>query len=114
MPKLVLVRLRAAVESTDLDGFAALLHPKARWGSCSNRNQALDWYRARHAAGVRLAVRDITIHGDVLVVDLTVHDPGGTPWPASPESVCQVFRISDGMVAEIRGYANVAEALSML
>jgi len=105
-------RLQTALEADDLDQFAALLHPQARWGSCANRSQVLDWFRARHAAGVRLTVQDTAIHGDAILFQLAVHDPGGTPWPASPESVCQVFRVADGAIAEIRGYPSIAEALS--
>jgi ankyrin repeat protein len=105
-------RLRAAMDADDLDQFAALLHPQARWGSCANRDQVLDWFRALHAAGVRLTVRDTVLQPDAILLELAVHNPEGASWPASPESVCQAFRVADGAIAEIRGYASVADALA--
>ena len=49
---------------------------------------------------------------DAILLELAVHNPEGASWPASPESVCQAFRVADGAIAEIRGYASVADVLA--
>jgi hypothetical protein len=83
-----------------------------RLGSCANQDQVLDWFRARHAAGGRLTVRDTVLQPDAILLELAVHNPEGASWPASPESVCQAFRVADGAITEVRGYASLADALA--
>lgn len=107
-------RLAAALDRADLELLAGLLHPKARWGSCTDSGQVLDWYRARHAAGVRTEIRGTHIRGDVIVLDLVVHNPDDVAPTERPDTVCQVFRIAEGAIADIRGYPTLADALATL
>jgi hypothetical protein len=99
-------RLRTAMETADLDLFGVLLHPEARWASCANRAQVLDWYRALHDSGVRTKVDDVVIHGDVILFGLTVQGWAGV--------VYQAFHTRDGVIDEIRGYPDRTEALAAL
>lgn len=105
-------RLTAALAAADVQAFGGLLHPQARWGSCTDSGQVLDWYRARYAAGVRIEVREVYLRGDTVLLDVAVRDPDAATPPDQPDRVCQAFRIVDGLIAEIRGYPSVADALA--
>jgi ankyrin repeat protein len=98
-------RLRTALEAADLQLFSGLLHPEARWASCANRDQVLDRYRALRAAGVRTQVDEVVIHGNVILLGLAVRglDSG---------VVYQAFHTRDGVIVDIRGYPDRAEALA--
>lgn len=91
-------RLRAALSTTDPEPLAPLLHPRARWGSCADREQVLDWYRAMRASGLRVQVEEIQLRGEFIVLDLHIQDPAGVREGA----VRQAFRVRDGLIAEIR------------
>ncbi|HYS38644.1 MAG TPA: nuclear transport factor 2 family protein, partial [Pseudonocardiaceae bacterium] len=97
-------RLRAAMDAGDLEQFGGLLHADARWAGCTNRGQVLDWYRALYDAGVRAEVRDVLVSGDVIVLELAVG--GGAFY--------QLFRARDGVIVDISGYPDRAEALAAL
>lgn len=103
-------RLRAALDTGDPDLLAGLLHPAARWAGCTDRGQVLDWYRARHAAGLRVRVGEVVVHGDGIVLGMTVEGPGAD----SPDVVYQVFRTVDGMITDISGHPGKADALAAL
>jgi ankyrin repeat protein len=102
-------RLRMGLETADLARFGDLLHPEARWAGCANRGQVLDWYRALYDTGVRTRVDDVMIHGNVILLGLAVRGPD---FPPQAGLVYQAFHARDGVIVDIRGYQDRAEALA--
>ena len=105
-------RVRRALETADLDEFAALLSPDVQWGSpgdptppCRNRSQVLRWYAKGRAEGRRAGVSAVEVHGDALVVHLRLDD-GGERW--------QVMRVGPDGVEDIRGYEDRRSATGAL
>ena len=97
-------RVRRALDTADLDEFAALLSPDVQWGPpgdptppCRNRSQVLRWYAKGREAGRRASVVDVEVLGDALVVRLRLDD-GTERW--------QVMRVGSEGVEDIRGYAD--------
>jgi hypothetical protein len=90
-------RLRAAFDAGDLDLLAPLLHPDVRWGNCHNRDQVLEWYGVLRAHGMRARVSETQVHGDSIVLGVTVSGQVGTAY--------QTFRVEDDLVVEIRNSA---------
>jgi len=108
-------RVRSALAAADPAQFAELLDPNVTWGapddpapSCRNRRQVLAWYEQGRAAGRRAQVRDVTVHGDKLLVSMLVTssatDAGDPRW--------QVLTVTDGRITDIRGYDDEAAALA--
>jgi ketosteroid isomerase-like protein len=103
-------RVREALTAADADAFADLLDPRVTWGApgdpappCQNRDQVLAWYRQGQAEGRRAQVTDVAVHGDKILVSLTVtprkptvHDVAAERW--------QVLTLTGGRVTDIRGY----------
>lgn len=106
----VAARLRTAYETGDLDVLADVLHPDVRWGwgpgGCHTRAQVLERFGVLRARGVRVDVLGVQVRGDSVVVAL-----GGVPAGAG---IHQVFRVAEGAVVEIRGYADQEEALASI
>jgi SnoaL-like domain len=105
-------RVRRALETADLDEFAALLSPDVQWGPpgdptppCRNRSQVLRWYAKGRAEGRRASVIEVEVHGDALVVHLRLDD-GGERW--------QVMRVGPDGVEDIRGYEDRRSATGAL
>lgn len=104
--------LRAALSDGNLEKFADLLDPRVTWGapddpepSCQNRKQVLAWYANGRAAGRRAEIRSITINEDKILVTMFVTslgEDGSDRW--------QVLRVANGLVADIRGYDDEADA----
>ena len=111
-------RVRAALESGDLDAIRDLLDPGARWGApegpsdadCHNRDQVIAWWASARAAGAQAVVTEVTVGTGTLLVGLDVtgtpaaHEAGGTAerW--------QVLTVRDGRIADIRGFDDRAAA----
>ncbi|MGA2837751.1 MAG: nuclear transport factor 2 family protein [Acidimicrobiales bacterium] len=114
-------QIRDALESADLDRFRDLLDPDVTWGppdevnsGCRNRDQVLAWYRRGRARGVRAVVTETGIHGDRILVGLSVFD-GGTPSESGdPTERWQIMTVRDGLVADIRGFDDRTAAVSRL
>lgn len=106
----VAMLLRAAYETGDLDVMAALLHPQVRWGwgpgGCHTREQVLERFRVLRDRGVRVEARGMEVRGDSIVLTLGDSPPGA--------GLHQVFRIAEGAIVEIRGYADQEEALASI
>jgi len=105
-------RVRRALETADLDEFAALLSPDVQWGPpgdptppCRNRSQVLRWYAKGRAQGRRASVIGVEVHGDALVVHLRLED-GGERW--------QVMLVGPDGVQDIRGYEDRRSATGAL
>jgi hypothetical protein len=108
-------RVRAALESADLDEFGALLSPDVRWGPaddpnppCQNRGQVLEWYRRGKAAGSRATVHELSVHGDLLLVGLTIDLAGidAERW--------QILRVGPQGICDIRGFDDRVSAAARL
>ena len=109
-------RVRAAMDSNDADGLAALMSPDVHWGApddptggCQNREQARAWYEAALGRGVRAFVNEIAVGDGCLLVGLTVHgrpadDGDGT------SNRWQVLTVDNGLVVDIRGFGSRDEA----
>lgn len=112
-------QLRAAVESRDRALIGQLLAPDVRWGgeqdtpeTCHDRADVLRWYAELDAHGVRARVEELCTHQDTIVAGLRITWPD----PAGGEDQVfvryQVFRVVDGLIADIRGYPDRAGALA--
>ncbi|MGH9130539.1 MAG: ankyrin repeat domain-containing protein [Acidimicrobiales bacterium] len=101
----VAARLRTAYETLDLALLSSLLHPDVRWGGgtegCSNREQALNWYRGLAELGLRGKVCNLRVNGSTISIQIEVIRPADGTRPEPPTTVEQVFRVSDGLIVEI-------------
>jgi hypothetical protein len=105
-------RVRAALDSADLDQMTTLLSPDVHWGApgdptppCRNRSQVLRWFEKGRAAGRRATVTDVEVHGNALLVGLRL-DTGDERW--------QVMKVGPDGVNDIRGFEDRAAATAEL
>jgi hypothetical protein len=110
-------RLRAAFAAADRAALAALLHDDVRWGgdedtpdTCHSATEVLTWYDGLWQRGVRASVAEVHAGAGAAVLGLDVHWPAAEADGRSPR-VYQVFRVSHGLVIDIRGYPDRDEAL---
>lgn len=110
-------KVARALAATDPGPFADLLAPDVTWGApgdpsppCRNRQQVLAWYQRGRAEGRRAEDVRVTVHGDKLLVAMTVmsSDQAGSGL-AAPR--WQVLTVVDGRIADIRGYDNERDAV---
>ncbi len=121
-----LERVRAAFAAGDLNRFAALLHPEARWVSverdeesaCSNRDQVLAVMRPAFEAGVRATLVQARLSGDRVLVELQTHVPPEVadtfPLAARPGAKWKVLTLSAGTVTHIQDCSDRDEAEALL
>jgi hypothetical protein len=116
----VATRLREAFEAGDLALLEPLLHPDVRWGgeedtpqTCHSRSDVLAWYRRLHAAGLRARVTETVVRDQAVVVGVELTGPERGLYGERPNQVFQVFRLSAGLVTDIRGYPHRALALKV-
>ena len=111
------VRLRAALETRDVDGFGRLLADDVRWGgaeetpeTCHSRSDVLDRLAGLDRAGVERAVLEVVPGvGAVLVGFRVVNRP--EPGASRRErTVYQVMAVRGGQITDIRGYPDRALA----
>jgi hypothetical protein len=109
-------RVAAALGSADLDGLYELLDPNVRWAApgddvygCHNRDQVVAWYSKARRDGARADVIETVEGSGGILVGLSVHlrAPDG-----SDETFerWQVLRIRAGLIVDIRGYDERADA----
>lgn len=105
-------RLRQALDTGDLDEFAALLSPDVQWGPpgsttppCRNRSQVLQWYTKGRAKGRRATVTEVEVRGSALLVGLRLEDGQGR-W--------QVLQVGPDGVNDIRGFEDRSSAVGEL
>jgi hypothetical protein len=110
-------RVKAALESGDLGAIAALLDPDVRWGppddpdgGCINRGQVLDFWRRARDAGARAAVTQVVEGPGTLLVGLKVTGMAPTEERGTDTERWQVLRLANGLVTDIRGFDDRAEA----
>ena len=114
-------QVRAALGSGDLTAYRHLLAPDVRWGppgdqvsGCHTRGQVLDWYQAARDQGVRAEVTEVAAGTDRLLVGLVVSgrhgEDGGHAGSGGARPRWQVLTVRDGLIADIRGFDDRAEA----
>lgn len=109
----IAAKIRAALDSADLERFADLLDPHVTWGlpgdpspPCQSRQEVLEWYANGRAAGRRAHVIDVRTHDDKIMVAMTVTSPEDD----TTADRWQVLTVADGRVSDIRGYDDEAAA----
>jgi ketosteroid isomerase-like protein len=114
-------QVRVALDGGDLSRFSELLDPEVTWGapaaprpSCQNRNQVLRWYQKGQEAGVRAEVSEVSVHGDRILVTMTVGGSGAAEDRGGAALRWQVLRVRQGRVAEIVGFDHHDEARAWL
>lgn len=110
-------RIRGALGSGDLNGYADLLAPDVTWGApgdpqpaCRNRRQVLAWYQRGFDGGTRADVVEATRYGNTIIVGLRVL--GRDDDPVDGTERWQALHITDELVADIRGFEDRASALA--
>jgi ketosteroid isomerase-like protein len=112
----VAVRLRAAMESQDLEAYGALLDDNVRWGpadetpeTCHSRAQVLKRLATQRARGMQTQLLEVVPGDSTLLVGFNVKSPveGGF---LRGQTRYQVLRVRNSQIVDIRGYSNRAEA----
>jgi hypothetical protein len=106
--------LRIAFETADLDLFASLLAPDARWGGgplgCATREQVVAQYQQSVDLGFHGTVGAAEAYGDRLIIELT-YAGAAQGMPTGPAGTrAQVLRVVDDLIVSIDGYPDVAHA----
>jgi SnoaL-like domain len=104
-------RVRAALDSADLDAIAELLDPAVRWGApddhafdCQNRSEVLAWYQRRRDAGTRARVTEVIVRGDQMLVGLRVFGDAAANQAGGEVQRWQVMTLAGERVIDIRGF----------
>jgi len=113
----VAAQVAAALAAADLTAIGALLDPQVRWGPpgdpappCRSRDQVLPWYRQGRASGARASVTETVVVGDKILVGMQVTGRGAAGGRDGAEDRWQVLTVRNGLVAEIVGFDDRAEA----
>ena len=111
--------VRRAMAAEDVAAFAELLDPGVTWGApgatnptCKSRDQVLTWYQRGRDAGVRGTVYDVEVLGDRLLVSMSVRGTESARERGGAALRFQVLTVRSGMIVEIVGFDDKAEALS--
>jgi hypothetical protein len=90
-----------------------------RWGgeedtedTCHSRADVLRWYTRLRDRGVRARVAEVLDLGDAVVLELALTGHEDDPQDELRARLFQVFRIGDGLVVDIRGFPERADALA--
>jgi predicted enzyme related to lactoylglutathione lyase len=114
--QLVATRLRAAIESEDMQAYGALLDQNVRWGpadetpeACHSRAEVLQRLATQRARGMRTQLLQVVPGGGTILVGFDV------TWPVEGgytrgQTRHQVLRVRDSQIVDIRGYGSRAEA----
>ncbi len=95
-------RIRAAITTRDPRILERHLADDARWESCVGREQVIEYME--RAAGLDLAIEDITAHPDRIVLTLRIAD--------RRDLVYQVVFVRDGEIVEFRAVGDADEMLT--
>lgn len=106
--------LWAALQVGDSDRLTALLAPDLYWDrpagtDCapSGRVELVHWYRQHDADGARITVGEVTVHDQVVIIEI---DIGPTDAAVTTTRVWQVFHVRDGTVHTVRDHTSRAAA----
>ena len=109
----------AALSSADLSAYSDLLDPNVRWGApdapsptCKNRAQVLAWYQRGRESGTRAEVTETVVHGDTILVGLTVRGPRAADAPDGAALRWQVLTVGGGRIVDIIGFDDRSEAVA--
>ena len=104
-------RVKAALESADLNAFRELLDPEARWGppddpvsGCQNRDEVLAWYGRARDEGMRALVTEVIPGANKLLVGLKVTGSPAAAEQCGEAERWQVLTLGGGRVVDIRGF----------
>ena len=109
-------RLRAALESADLEALGAMLDDHVRWGgeedtpeTCHTRAEVLSRLARRRAGGLETRVLEVVSGDEAVLLGLGVKRPvrGGF---GQERPVYQVLKLRNQRVVDIRGYPTRLEA----
>ena len=111
-------RVRAALESGDLDAIGDLLGHGARWGApegagdadCRSRDEIIARWASARAAGARAVVTEVTAGPGTLLVGM---DVTGTPAAREAGGTArrwQVLTVNGGRIIDVRGFGDRTEA----
>jgi hypothetical protein len=111
--------LRSAFDGADLALLETLLAEEVRWGgeedteeTCHTRGDVLRWYTRLRGRGVRARVTEVLDQGEVVILALALTGHDTDPDDELPARLFQVFRIVDGLVVDIRGFPDRADAVA--
>ena len=111
--------VRRALAAEDVDAFAELLDPAVTWGApgatnptCKSREQVLAWYQRGRDAGVRGSVFDFEVLGNSLLVSMSVRGTENAKERGGAALRFQVLTVRSGMVVDIVGFDDKADALA--
>jgi hypothetical protein len=111
--------VRRALAAEDVDAFAELLDPAVTWGApgatnptCKSREQVLAWYQRGRDAGVRGSVYDVEVLGNRLLVSMSVRGTENAKERGGAALRFQVLTVRSGMVVDIVGFDDKADALA--
>ena len=112
-------RVKGALEGADLAAISELLDPAVRWGppeggerECRNRDEVLAWWRRARARGVRAQVFEVLEVDERIVVGLRITGSQRPDAESDAASRWQVLVVRGGLITDIRGFDERAEALA--
>ncbi len=112
-------QVRVALEAADLSAFGHLLDPNVTWGApgarrptCQNRDQVLSWYRRGKESGSEARVSEVAVHGDRILVEMTVRNTQAADERGGAALRWQVLSVRDGRVVDIVGFDDRTEAVA--
>jgi SnoaL-like domain len=111
-------RVRAALESGDLDAIGELLDPGARWGApdgpgdsdCRSSGQVLAWWARARAAGAGAVLTEVSTGAGALLVGLEVTGTQAAREAGGTAQRWQVLTVHGDRIVDIRGFDNRADA----
>ena len=110
-------RVRAALESADLNAISDLLDPNVRWGapdddapSCQNRGQVLAWYQRGREAGVRARVTELAVYDNRILGGLKVSGNQAARDRDREADRWQVLTVDGDRIVDIRAFDERSEA----
>jgi hypothetical protein len=104
-------RIKAALNSADLAGFAELLAPDVRWGApesqaadCRTRQEVVEWWSRGQQAGARARVTEVVPGAGALLIGLKVSGTREAERNGGEAQRWQVLRVESGQIVDIRGF----------
>ena len=109
-------RLRAALDSGQLDAFGALLADNVRWGgeedtpdTCHSRADVLRRLQKMRGGGMETRVVDVVPGENSVLLELRISQPA-SDGSTRQRTVFQALTLRDGLVSDIRGFPSRTEA----
>lgn len=110
-------RVQLALNSADLDSFAALLAIDVHWGppegsdaDCHSRAEVLEWWSRSRRAGARASVIEVVPGAGALLVGLNVSGTTAAEHQGGETQRWQVLAVESGLIVDICGFDNRNDA----